>query len=79
MRPSEQSVIDHAVAHRNRWLPNVPIYDEVPDGWHVVKGTTTQPRGCVWIANGAPFVHDGEGWHFNHKLKSALTWDERYC
>ena len=45
----------HAIEYRNRWLPNVPIYDSLPNGWRVVFGSMTQPRGTCWIAKGSMF------------------------
>jgi len=32
-------------------LPNVPIYDIMPEGWGMIKGATTAPNGYVWINN----------------------------
>ena len=32
-------------------LPDVPIYDIMPDGWVETKGATTAPNGYVWINN----------------------------
>lgn len=55
----------HAIEYRNRWLPRVPIYDSLPDGWRVLEGTLTQPRGTCWIATGSLF---------NHTYRHALMW-----
>ena len=55
----------HAIDHRNRWLPDTPIYDGLPKGWHIISGTLTQPRGTCWIGNGSRF--DGTYRH-------ALMW-----
>lgn len=55
----------HAIDQRNLWLPNVPIYDELPKGWHIVKGTLTQPRGTCWI---------GKGSRFGGTYRHALMW-----
>jgi len=32
-------------------LPDVPRYDEMPEGWKKVQGATTAPNGYVWIWN----------------------------
>ena len=32
-------------------LPDVPRYDEMPEGWKEVQGATTAPNGYVWIWN----------------------------
>jgi len=56
MRPDFDSTEwRHAIDHRNRWLPNVPIYDRLPDGWRVMEGAMTQPRGTCRIATGSLF------------------------
>lgn len=55
----------HAIDQRNRYLPNVPIHDKLPDGWRVMEGGTTQPRGTCWIATGSLF---------SHTYKHALMW-----
>lgn len=60
----------HAIDHRNRWLQGIPIYDSLPDGWHVIPGTLTEPRGTCWIANGTPFQCRREGRPYKH----ALMW-----
>lgn len=78
MRPSEK-VVRHCVEYRNRWHPNVPIYDALPEGWHVIHGTLTQPTGCVWICNGPFFLRDGGKVRRNAEYRAVLMWDERYC
>lgn len=66
MRPDPSSKEwRHVIEYRNRWLPNVPIYDSLPNGWRVVFGAMTQPRGTCWIAKGSRF--DGT-------YKHALMW-----
>jgi hypothetical protein len=60
----------HAICHRNRWLPRVPIYDKLPDGWSVITGTLTEPRGTCWIHNGPMFKRRREGKPYKH----ALMW-----
>lgn len=30
------------------------IFEDMPEGWSVLKGTTTQPSGYVWITNNLP-------------------------
>lgn len=42
--------------------------NEMPKGWKVTEGTTTQPVGYVWINNGKSF--------FSGKQKSALLKEE---
>lgn len=78
MRPSDK-VVRHCVEWRNRWHPNVPIYDALPEGWRVIHGTTTQPTGCVWIENGAFFLRRDGKLTRNPKHRAVLMWDERYC
>lgn len=66
MRPDLGSAEwEYAIERRNRWLPNVPIYDSLPNGWRVVIGAMTQPRGTCWIARGSRF-----GGTYRH----ALMW-----
>lgn len=60
----------YVISYRNRYLPNVPIYDKLPEGWSVIRGTTTQPRGTCWINNGPFFKLRREGMAY----KSALMW-----
>lgn len=60
----------HAIDHRNKYLPNVPIYDELPEGWKVIKNTLTQPTGTCWICNGPFFQMRREGKQYKH----ALMW-----
>ena len=55
----------YVISYRNKWLKKVPIYDSIPEEWHIVNGTLTQPRGTVWIATGSFFSHD---------RKHALMW-----
>lgn len=30
----------------------IKIYNELPEGWFINKGTLTNPNGTVWISNG---------------------------
>lgn len=55
----------HVMRYRDRWLPRVPIYDRLPDGWRVLDGTLTEPDGTCWIAKGSRF-----GGTYRH----ALMW-----
>ena len=55
----------HVIGQRNKYLPRVPIYDRLPDGWRILEGAMTQPRGTCWIAKGSRF--DGTYRH-------ALMW-----
>lgn len=55
----------HTIDSRNRYLQDVPIYDSLPDGWRILKGAMTQPRGTCWIARGSRF-----GGTYRH----ALMW-----
>ena len=36
--------------HRNI-PPDVPVYDEMPEGWKEIEGALTAPNGYVWIWN----------------------------
>lgn len=66
MKPDFRSIeYQHAIQHRNKWLSGTPIYDKLPDGWHILKGAQTQPRGTCWIANGSLF---------SGAYKHALMW-----
>lgn len=29
----------------------IPIYDEMPEGWKIIKEATTQPLDYEWISN----------------------------
>jgi hypothetical protein len=60
----------HTIDNRNRYLPNVPIYDSLPDGWSVIRSTLTQPSGTCWIRNGPFFKLRREGKQYKH----ALMW-----
>lgn len=31
---------------------DVQIYDTMPEGWRMVDGATTAPKGYAWIYNG---------------------------
>ena len=42
----------------------VKVYNNKPTGWEVTSGTTTEPRGYVWINNKES--------RFSGKRKSAL-------
>ena len=33
------------------WFKKFEV-EEMPEGWKVIAGTLTQPRGYVWISNG---------------------------
>lgn len=79
MRPKEEWVARHCVEYRNRWHPNVPIYDELPEGWRVIHGATTQPTGCVWIENGVFFLRSDGKLVWNPNYRAVLMWDENYC
>lgn len=54
-----------AIAYRDRWHPDVPILDHLPEGWRVVKGTLTNPCGTCWVARGS---------RFNGTYQHALMW-----
>lgn len=42
--------------HTQSMKIDVPIYDMMPDGWHVICGAQTAPSGYIWINNGvSPF------------------------
>lgn len=45
----------HAIDRRNKYFPGVPIYDSLPEGWRILEGAMTQPRGTCWIAKGSMF------------------------
>ena len=49
----------YAEAYRDRYLPDVPILHELPDGWKVDRLANTAPRGTVWVHNG-PIFKDGK-------------------
>lgn len=49
----------------------VNIFNEMPKGWRVLKGTLTQPNGYVWACNGKGlFEKDENG---NRLYKHALV------
>lgn len=33
----------------------VPVYYKLPEGWRILEGTTTEPRGYRWIDNKTSF------------------------
>jgi hypothetical protein len=43
--------MDHKDKTRIKF-PDVPRYDEMPDGWRVLHGAMTAPNGYIWIWNG---------------------------
>lgn len=59
----------------------VRVYKNMPAGWEVNTGTTTQPSGTVWIRNGQPrWKKDKDGkMRYNKAYKTALlVKDEQY-
>lgn len=49
--------------------------EEMPEGWKVIKGTLTQPRGYVWISNGKSlFEKDSNG---DKVYRQALIKEEK--
>ncbi len=48
-------------AYRDMFYPDVTIYDSMPDGWHVIEGSTTAPNGAKWICNGPFFIRRANG------------------
>ena len=47
-------------AYRDRWHPGVPIFNELPDGWHFMDSPTA-PNGAKWARNGSYFKRDEHG------------------
>lgn len=33
----------------------VPVFDKLPEGWRILEGATTAPRGYRWIDNKKSF------------------------
>lgn len=59
----------------------VRVYKNMPAGWEVSTGATTQPSGTVWIRNGQPrWKKDKDGkMRYNKAYKTALlVKDEQY-
>ena len=52
----------------------VRVYKNLPEGWSVIKGTMTQPKGTVWIKKGSLFKKDGKSGEYrkNKDYKQAL-------
>ena len=65
-------------ANRERWwmekhgchAPGQPPVDELPEGWHFMSGTLTQPNGWLWASN-RKSIRSGE-------RKTALVRDPAY-
>lgn len=56
------------------WFKKFEV-EEMPEGWKVIEGTLTQPRGYVWISNGQSlFARDKNG---NKLYKQALIKEEK--
>ena len=53
---------------------NIPILDQLPDGWQFNELATTAPTGFKWANNGQPvFLRDGNGqFHGNPKYRHAV-------
>lgn len=59
----------------------VRVYKNMPAGWEIQTGATTQPSGTVWIRNGQPrWKKDKDGKiRYNKAYKTALlVKDEQY-
>ena len=59
----------------------VRVYKNMPAGWEVSTGASTQPAGTVWIRNGQPrWKKDKDGKiRYNKAYKTALlVKDEQY-
>lgn len=59
----------------------VRVYKNMPAGWEVSTGASTQPAGTVWIRNGQPrWKKDKDGkMRYNKAYKTALlVKDEQY-
>lgn len=39
----------------------ISVVKTMPKGWRTLKGSLTQPRGTIWIANGSFFKKDNKG------------------
>ena len=52
----------------------VRVYKNMPAGWEVSTGATTQPSGTVWIRNGQPRWKKGKDgkMRYNEAYKTAL-------
>ena len=37
------------------------IFEKLPEGFHRMEGTTTQPAGTYWACNGSAFITDENG------------------
>lgn len=49
---------------------NVPIFEEMPEGWTISKGARTAPVGFIWINNKKSL--------FDKERKTALLKDAKY-
>jgi hypothetical protein len=79
MMPKDEAVVRHCLEYCERWHPDTPILEELPEGWHITKGTLTNPSGMVWVNKGPLYVRDGDGWKGNPDFECALMWDPAYC
>ncbi len=50
---------------QSKLLTTVPVFEDIPRGWSVIKGATTAPRGYVWVSNNKS--------HFGGERKQALV------
>jgi len=64
IRSYERGTREYAEAYRDRWQKGVEIVNELPDGWHVMEKTPTNPAGTRWISNGKSLF----GGEREHKL-----------
>lgn len=53
----------------NEQAKKVDVYDEMPDGWAELRGSTMAPAGYTFIYNKQPMWIDGE---YNPERKQAL-------
>lgn len=46
-----------------------PVYETLPDGWIILKGATTAPKGYKWISNNKS--------RFSGERKLAFIYDRK--
>lgn len=45
-------------AFKERFGHYVEVFEELPNGWREMHGTTTQPKGYYWANNGKSFFSE---------------------
>lgn len=56
-------------------INGIRVFETIPEGWRILDGATTAPRGYAWISNGKSHF-GGEYQHALYKLPQEFSGDE---